>query len=543
MLAGCDGLADLGRGSPEQLGGLLDGGVYVNEDTGEAFMLEESGLVFVGTLDGGIFYARGLSAYTVAGRDVRFYAAAAPYLAVDFTTPTFECRLEDSTSAFPRRIGHLANHYDRCDLMYSDALAAMNAELSFAARARLLALAFEARSDPPVAASFVPQQLPEDAGQPAGDGVVTPRAYYARSTLSGKGRLFYDAVYTGIHQMQAEIDVAEYGVSVDDGQRILRYILNDAPELFWWTGRASYMYVGRQVQTILPEYGYTPDEVRALKAEIDAAAAEILASVGDQIGDEEKALRIATALAQRVAYDHVAAKSTGQDIDPAHFGHQTIVGGLVDHLAVCAGIARSYQYLLNRAGIRAFCVTGALSSPTEVVPAGNHAWNMLRVGETWYYADLTNALDTVAAGKTGRFLQRESDLDAMYVFVAPNDPVDPDDDEDENPPLPSDAPDVAGEPARRQLVWDDHGADAESYLKNLVYDMMRRGDCVLDVYFDDQSMLERMASAVARDGAAMARDIPARGGVSACNIVLAEDGLEHWATLYPVYVLAPGWAP
>ncbi len=105
--------------------------------------------------------------------------------------------------------------------------------------------------------------------------------------------------------------------------------------------------------------------------------------------------------------------------------------------ALCAGITRSYQYLLYRAGIVSFCVTGTADSWLDAVPPGPHAWNLLRIDGAWYYADLTNAMALVATGNSRGFLKDEQAILVHCSFVNIKDPADPSDDANENPPLPA----------------------------------------------------------------------------------------------------------
>ena len=280
-------------------------------------------------------------------------------------------------------------------------------------------------------------------------------AYYARSTLAPGERACYDAVYDGLAAMRYEIDVSGLGLPVADVERLLHYVASDAPELFWWTGNATVGYQDEIVLDVRPEYGYTADEVRALQPQIDAAAAEILAGIPDGAGEYDRVWLIATALSTRIAYDQSVAEAGAGPIDPGDYDHQTIVGGLLDGRAVCAGITRSFQYLLYRVGIVSFCVTGMADSGLSGVPPGPHAWNLLRVDGGWYYADLTNAMPRVAAGDASGFLQDETAILAHCQFEDVRNIDDPSDDVNENPPLPATGAPAAAPPAPAEAVEAD----------------------------------------------------------------------------------------
>lgn len=64
-------------------------------------------------------------------------------------------------------------------------------------------------------------------------------------------------------------------------------------------------------------------------------------------------------------------------------------GALVDHKAVCDGIALAYKYILDYYGIDCLVVTGeavGTDNPSNLV---NHAWNMVKLDGDWYEIDCT----------------------------------------------------------------------------------------------------------------------------------------------------------
>ncbi len=114
-------------------------------------------------------------------------------------------------------------------------------------------------------------------------------------------------IYDGLLAMQDQIDVSGLGLSLEDAERLLHYISNDAPELFWWTGNASGAYRGDTMVDIRPEYGYTPAEARALRRASSGRPAEILATLF--AGDERIRSHVADrhGLSARLVYDQAAA--------------------------------------------------------------------------------------------------------------------------------------------------------------------------------------------------------------------------------------------
>ena len=52
------------------------------------------------------------------------------------------------------------------------------------------------------------------------------------------------------------------------------------------------------------------------------------------------------------------------------------------HSTVCAGYARSLQYILNKLGIPCYYIYGTANGEY-------HAWNIVQLGGEWYNVDLT----------------------------------------------------------------------------------------------------------------------------------------------------------
>ena len=78
-------------------------------------------------------------------------------------------------------------------------------------------------------------------------------------------------------------------------------------------------------------------------------------------------------LANHVAYDRTAIRS------------QSAYGALVDRSAVCKGISKAYQLLLQRLHIRCELVEGSLDGIMK------HVWVRYRADNTWYHSDITMA--------------------------------------------------------------------------------------------------------------------------------------------------------
>ncbi len=69
---------------------------------------------------------------------------------------------------------------------------------------------------------------------------------------------------------------------------------------------------------------------------------------------------------------------------------QNIYGAIVKKEAVCDGIADAYKYICNQCQLECIIVDGYISDISEKM---YHAWNLVKVYDTWYLVDATWDLD------------------------------------------------------------------------------------------------------------------------------------------------------
>ena len=63
----------------------------------------------------------------------------------------------------------------------------------------------------------------------------------------------------------------------------------------------------------------------------------------------------------------------------------SLLGPVFEHIGVCAGISKKFQYLCNQVGIFCLYVRGM----GGVTDRGPHAWNLVRINDKYSYCDLT----------------------------------------------------------------------------------------------------------------------------------------------------------
>lgn len=162
----------------------------------------------------------------------------------------------------------------------------------------------------------------------------------------------------------------------EDVYETLRMFVADYPEYYWFDGTVGIAPLPSGMILCLTgfQYSHTDDDDAA---QFEAAAAALLEDCPNG-SDYEKALYIHDVLVDHIVYD------LGWQSE------QSAYSALVNGRAVCAGYARSYQYLLNCVGIDAWTVEGYAgeieNGQPELEP---HAWNLVWIDGTCVYTDVT----------------------------------------------------------------------------------------------------------------------------------------------------------
>jgi len=128
---------------------------------------------------------------------------------------------------------------------------------------------------------------------------------------------------------------------------------------------------------ILPEYHYDADTYKAMMAEVDERAEEMVGDLkdNDALSDVQKTLLVHDRLANFCEYTLIEDTNA-----PEFLTTHSIYGAMVTGDAVCQGYAAAYTYMLDKLDIPSYiCVSTAL----------NHAWNIVYVNGNYYHVDVT----------------------------------------------------------------------------------------------------------------------------------------------------------
>lgn len=235
--------------------------------------------------------------------------------------------------------------------------------------------------------------------------------HYYYEHITSKMKELYDVLYEAVKNYKTE--VVFNGVEIDDILNAMTALKGDHPELFWLNRITRFSSVGDK-HTAFIDYGANKEETEMLKKRIDEAVKPFLEGITPEMSAYDALIRLHVKMINHIDYDTIGLNyqdKTGGPKDGEIDSLRSITGTLLDGKAVCAGYARTMQYLANLCGIecaycRGYCY-GDGNSKGEY-----HAWNLVRLDGEYYYLDTTwcDQSDTVQT-------VRDTDISFRYFCI------------------------------------------------------------------------------------------------------------------------------
>lgn len=205
---------------------------------------------------------------------------------------------------------------------------------------------------------------------------------YYRGKLNDKQQKVYDHIYRGWFTYKCDVQFPPSLLDVDTVSEVVQAVIKDHPEIFWvnyyrYTISHSVMYARLHFEFYFDDY-----ENKRLSAEASSWKKRIVSKLPKHFSNRDKAWVLFDYLARQVTY--------GKQSDG--YSH-TIIGPMSrnNHISVCEGIAKSYKYLCDEAGIPCIIVFGDVNfGPGH---SGPHAWNIIDIGNGLRHVDVTAELE------------------------------------------------------------------------------------------------------------------------------------------------------
>jgi hypothetical protein len=225
---------------------------------------------------------------------------------------------------------------------------------------------------------------------------------YAYACLGEGQRALYDGLLNVVDRISEKSDGGDYlteqvildGVVLSDAAIAVAVsaLCDDNPSIFWtaqaytWVTDEDAGYTAVQLCS-----AYSPDEVIAMRRELDTVLSSFYASVPNGLSKYDREKLVHDYLIDSCAYDE--ARSADTSLTPENLKAHSVYGALVEKRCVCEGYGTAMQLLLNGLGVECVTLTGkAYNSADGESDAQKilHLWNAVKLDDgCWYHVDPT----------------------------------------------------------------------------------------------------------------------------------------------------------
>ena len=189
-------------------------------------------------------------------------------------------------------------------------------------------------------------------------------------------------MYEAIEDGEESADLTDLRLLDSETVQIYSDIVGSCPEFFYLGNRIGYSYTRQSGKRYVTQvnfiYTMEAEERDAAKLEYETELAYIVSLADPAMTDLEKALWAHDYLIASCEYDN------SQTIYDAY-------GLFTKRTGVCQAYSLAYIAVMRELGVETVMVTSRDM---------NHAWNMVKIGDNWYHADLV--YDDPTPDRTGR---------------------------------------------------------------------------------------------------------------------------------------------
>ena len=196
---------------------------------------------------------------------------------------------------------------------------------------------------------------------------------YYYSHMNKQQQVVYHAMKTGIQSLAPSFPCPRMeGKELTDVFLKLRL---DCPEIFYVSGFHFRYYPDSANVELSPEYLFDKNKIKdhqkAMKARVEKLVRPAVA-----MAELEKEQYVHDFICQNVRYDKLKKS----------YSHE-ILGPLGQGVGVCEGIAKTVKILCDQLGI--WCIVVISEANPEKNIKYRHAWNIVKIGGTYYHLDAT----------------------------------------------------------------------------------------------------------------------------------------------------------
>lgn len=224
--------------------------------------------------------------------------------------------------------------------------------------------------------------------------------------LSENEQKIYRRFNTDIAHIISDIEVDI--CSKETLANVIRAVLIDNPQYFWFDGRVS-MKRAENKYIIKPYYLHDNAEIKIIENKIENLLTEFREN--SSACDYEKAMSVYDWLLKSVSY---SIENSGQ----------TIYNVFVERKAVCKGLSKAYQFMLSKLEIFSTLVYGTIDRTTK------HIWNVVEIDGEHYNVDVSLGYSqfdylfdvSKKSDKYRTFLKSDAEFACTHILLKPDQP-------------------------------------------------------------------------------------------------------------------------
>ena len=212
--------------------------------------------------------------------------------------------------------------------------------------------------------------------------------YYYYDHIPDRLKPYYDVLFEAAKAHQTEVEFTN--AEKDDIFNAMKAMRNDHPELFWVNQITAVSSVGNKM-TATVDYGAGKDEIITLQQRLEEAVKPFLEDITPEMSAYDVLLRLHVKMINHIDYDSMGLDQQDQTGGPEKGqidSLRQITGALLEGKAVCAGYAKTMQYLANLCGIECtYCLGRCHGNGGK--NDSYHGWNVVKLDGDYYHLDVT----------------------------------------------------------------------------------------------------------------------------------------------------------
>ena len=188
--------------------------------------------------------------------------------------------------------------------------------------------------------------------------------------LNETQKIMYARLYESARNNSGAINVTDLGLSESSLNVAFWAFDYDNPQFLTLGSGYSYSYnsATRELVDVTIEYGRSAGEVPT--SQFESTARSVINDALQMGSDYERLKYIHDWIVNNTSYTYTGPEYINEADGPVVYGS-----------ALCEGYSKAFMYMAQSMGYECICVSGYSN--------GDHMWNMVKVGGTWYHVDVT----------------------------------------------------------------------------------------------------------------------------------------------------------